>query len=157
MTCCTAAWATPKCRRICRRFIPSFQTGSRISFIVWLPLIRHVNGTARAGEHRRLLGVELTARNLESFSRSNPSIIDAVRLPTFEQSDRMAWPLPQIPLAAILAASMTPPHDPRFSADWGAAREKDVARRAAVEERWAKGEEQRQAESRRVYEASLRR
>ena len=69
----------------------------------------------------------------------------------------MIWPLPQIPLSAILAAAMTPPHDPRFSADWGAAREKDVARRAAVQERCAKEEEARQAESRRVYEASLRR
>jgi hypothetical protein len=116
-----------------------------------------VNGTASAGEHRRLLGVELTARNLDNFSHSNPSIIDAVRLPTFEQSDRMAWPLPQIPLAAILAASMTPPHDPRFSANWAAARDQDKARRADAEARWAKEKEMRQAESRRAYEASLRR
>jgi hypothetical protein len=34
---------------------------------------------------------------------------------------------------------------------------KDQARRAAVEARWAKEKEMRQAESRRAYEASLRR
>jgi hypothetical protein len=52
----------------------------------------------------------------------------------------MAWPPPKVPLGAIVAAAMTP-HDHRFSADWA------VGRR----------EEARQAESRRVYEASLRR
>jgi hypothetical protein len=35
--------------------------------------------------------------------------------------------------------------------------EQDMARRAATEARWAKEEEARQAESRRGYEASLRR
>ena len=69
----------------------------------------------------------------------------------------MAWPLPQIPLAALLAASMAPPPDARFTANWAAAREKDVARRAAVEARRVEEEEARQAESRRAYEASLRR
>ena len=40
-----------------------------------------VNGTAPAGESRRLPGVELTARGLENFSFSNPALTDAVKLP----------------------------------------------------------------------------
>jgi hypothetical protein len=52
---------------------------------------------------------------------------------------------------------MTPPHDPRFSADWAGAREQDRARRAAAEARRGKEEEARQAESKRAYEASMRR
>jgi hypothetical protein len=116
-----------------------------------------INGEAPAGEHRRLLGVELTARGLESFSISDPSLTEAAKLPDWTHSDRMAWPAPQAPLAAILAASMAAAPDARFSANWAAAREKDVARRTAVEARWVKEEEARQAESRRAYEASLRR
>jgi hypothetical protein len=53
--------------------------------------------------------------------------------------------------------SMVPPHDPRFSADWAAAQKEDNIRRAATEARWAEQEAARQAESKRAYEASLRR
>jgi hypothetical protein len=116
-----------------------------------------LNSEALSGEHRRLLGVELTARKLGSFTRNNHSLMDAVKLPDWADSDRMVWPPPQAPLAAILAASMAPPPDARFTANWAAAREKDVARRAAVEARWAKDEEARQEASRKTYEASLRR
>ena len=116
-----------------------------------------LDSEALSGEHRRLLGVELTARNLGSFTRSNPSLINAVKLPDWANSDRMVWPPPQAPLAALLAASMAPPPDARFTANWAAAREKDVARRAAVEARWAEEEAARQVASRKAYEASLRR
>ena len=115
------------------------------------------NGAALAGEHRRLLGVELTARQLESFSGYEPSIIEAVGLPDWAQSGQMAWPLPKIPLAVAVAEAMAPPSDARFGANWAAAREQDMARRAATEARWAKDEEARQAERKRTYEASLRR
>ena len=116
-----------------------------------------LNSEALSGEHRRLLGVELTARNLGSFTRSNPSLMDAVKLPDWANSDRMVWPPPQAPLAALLAASMAPPPDARFTANWAAARERDQARRAAAEERWAEEEASRQVASRIAYEASLRR
>jgi hypothetical protein len=116
-----------------------------------------VNGEAPTGEQRRLRGVELTARNLGSFSRYEPSILEAVKLPEWKHSGRMAWPPPKAPLAVVLAASMTPPPDPRFSADWAAARERDNARRKQEEERRAKEEEARQVESKRAYEGSLRR
>jgi hypothetical protein len=53
--------------------------------------------------------------------------------------------------------SMVPTHDPRYTADWAAAQKEDNVRRAANEARWAEEEAARQAESRRTYEASLRR
>jgi hypothetical protein len=74
-----------------------------------------INGKAPTGEHRRLRGVELTARNFESFSRSDPSIIDLVKLPDWTHRDRMIWPPLKTPLSVLVAASMTPPPDPRFS------------------------------------------
>ena len=51
----------------------------------------------------------------------------------------MAWPPPVTPMAVLVAEAMAPPPDARFTANWAAAREKDVARRAAVEARWARG------------------
>jgi hypothetical protein len=116
-----------------------------------------INGEAPAGDHRRLLGVELTARKLAGFSTESPSIAKELKLPDFDHSDRMAWPSLQPSLAESYAMSMMAPHDPRYSADWAAELEKDQARRAATEARWAEDEAARQAKSRRDYEASLRR
>jgi hypothetical protein len=116
-----------------------------------------IDGEAPAAEHRRLRGIELTARGLECFNRSSPSLTGAVTLPDWTDSARMVWPPPKIPLSVQVAASIAPQHDPRYSGDWAAARAKDGARRAANEARWAKEEEARKAESRRAYEASLRR
>jgi hypothetical protein len=104
-----------------------------------------------------LRGVELTARKLNSYSSFELSVIEGARLPDWKRSGRMAWPPPTIPLSVAVAEAMTPPSDPRFSADWTATREQDMARRATAEERWAKEEEARQMKSRRKYEASLRR
>ena len=116
-----------------------------------------VNGSAPPGEHRRLRQVELIARGLDNFNRANPPITKAVQLPDWTNSEKMAWPPPQPSLAAVFALSMVPSHDPRYTADWAAALEKDNARRAATEARWAEEEAARQEESRRAYEASLRR
>jgi hypothetical protein len=117
----------------------------------------HINREAPAGEYRRLRGVELTARGLDSFGISAPQLTETMKLPGWPQSDRMIWPPPQVPLAVLVAESMRPPDDPRFGPNWGAAREQDMARRAATEARWANEEEARQAESKRAYEASLQR
>ena len=62
-----------------------------------------VNADAPTSEHRRLLEVELTARKLESFSGYEPSIIEAVKLPDWPHSGRMAWPPPKIPLSVTVA------------------------------------------------------
>ena len=79
--------------------------------------VSRVNGSARAGEHRRLLGVELTARGLGNFTAADPSIARGVQLPDFERSSRMAWPPPQVPFAVLVAQSMVPAAHP--GADWG--------------------------------------
>jgi hypothetical protein len=65
-----------------------------------------VNSEAPNGESRRLLGVELAARNLKSFSRSEPSVVAGVKLPDWLQSDRMIWPPHKIPLSVRVAMSM---------------------------------------------------
>jgi hypothetical protein len=116
-----------------------------------------IDGEAPVGENRRLRGVELTARGLECFDRSSPSLTGAVALPDWTDSARMVWPPLKIPLSVQVAASIAPQHDPRYSGDWAGARAKDGARRAAFEARWAKEEEARKAESRRAHEVSLRR
>jgi predicted transcriptional regulator len=104
-----------------------------------------------------LLGAELVARDLERFTIREPSIARELKLPTFAPGQRLAWPPPQPALAVMVAQSMAPPYDPLYTADWAAAQKEDNARRAATEARWAEEEAARQAESRRRYEASLRR
>jgi hypothetical protein len=104
-----------------------------------------------------LLGAELVARDLERFKATEPSIAQELKLPTFAPGQRLAWPPPQPPIAALYAMSMVPTHDPRYTADWATAQTEDNVRRAATEARWAADEAARQAESRRNYEASLRR
>ncbi len=110
-----------------------------------------------AGVTQHLLGAELVARNLERFTNRTPSIAKTLQLPIFEPDQRLAWPPPQASVAELYAASMVPQRDPHFSADWAAAQKADNVRRAATEARWAEEEAARQAESRRSYEASLRR
>ena len=104
-----------------------------------------------------LLGAELVARDLERFKTTEPSIAQELKLPTFAPGQRLAWPPPQPSLAVMVAQSMAPPYDPRFSADWAAAQKADNVRRATNEKRWSEEEAARQAESKRQYEASLRR
>jgi hypothetical protein len=78
--------------------------------------ISRINGSAPTGEHRRLLGVELTARDLECFTTANPSIALAVQLPDFERSAVLAWPPPKPSMAVQVATSMTYGSHP--SANW---------------------------------------
>jgi hypothetical protein len=69
--------------------------------------VGRVNGSAPRGEHRRLLEVELTARGLDRFTVNyRPSIPGNVRLPDFEESAKMVWPRPEVPLGALVAWSM---------------------------------------------------
>ena len=119
--------------------------------------VSRINGSAPSGEHRRLLQVELVARGLNNFSRTTPPIPKGVQLVDWSASDQLIWPPPQPSIGVLYAMSMVPQRDPRYSNNWAAAVQEDNVRRAANEARWAEEEVQRQAESRRVYEASLRR
>ena len=65
-----------------------------------------VNGSASPCELRRLAGVELTARNLDNFSKAYPSIAKELRVPDFVHSDRTAWP-PQTPQPSLNSADPT--------------------------------------------------
>jgi hypothetical protein len=54
--------------------------------------VTRINGSAPAGEKRRLLGVELHARNLDRFTRDQPSIAKSCALPDWTHSSKGAWP-----------------------------------------------------------------
>jgi hypothetical protein len=86
-----------------------------------------VNATAPANEPRRLVGVELTARNLTAYSSTQPSISATIRLPDYDHSDHMAWPV-QRPndFAVAVAESMRAPRDVRHTSDWWRAAEADA-------------------------------
>jgi hypothetical protein len=126
------------------------------------------DGEARAcgysvGERKRPQASLLPCRDQHA---SWPAAAGAAALPTFDpvlvkhattkDDENGPWP-PQSSLAAAFAMSMVPTPDPRYTADWAAEVEKDTARRAATEKRWAEQEAARQAEAKRQYEASLRR
>jgi hypothetical protein len=114
-----------------------------------------VNSSAPSGEHRRLNCVELTARGLSKFTRTQPSIAKTIQLPEWEQSSTLAWPPPQPHFAATYAASTVPTFDPRYSADWWKVLEQDNAERAKVTQRRQAEAEAAQVASREAYEASL--
>src|SRR5208283_1743818 len=84
-----------------------------------------------SGVALHLLGAELVARDLERFRALEPSIAQELKLPTFAPGQRLAWPPPKPSMAVMVAMSMVPTHDPRYSADWAAAQKEDTARRAA--------------------------
>ena len=69
--------------------------------------VSRINGTAPDGEHRRLRGVELEARNLEHFTRDNPSLASTVELRSWDNSGKTLWPLTSSgSFAAAFASSM---------------------------------------------------
>jgi hypothetical protein len=95
--------------------------------------IDRVNHSAPSGEHRRLTGVECTARGITAFSTAVPSIAASVTLPDLENPGRTLWPPPQINPALL----QVPAPDPRFSSAWGEVRDEErrAEREKAVHER----------------------
>jgi len=77
--------------------------------------VGRINGSAPPGVALRLREVELVARDLESFTRDAPSITRELRLPDWDQSNKLAWPRPQMPLGVLvlqgLAAAVDHPGD----------------------------------------------
>ena len=104
------------------------------------------------GDGRWLLETELVARGLDHFRMHDLQIMRDLKLPQFEAGGQLAWP-PHRPVdwSSVVPVARHP------GADWAAAQEADNVRRGATEARWAEEEAARQAESRRTYEASLRR
>jgi hypothetical protein len=113
-----------------------------------------LHATRPASAKGFLLGVELTARNLDQFSRDSPELTKALRLPDFSNSAKLAYPPPQAS-AGWLIASAIPTSEPRYSRDWAAHAKADNARRVAQEQQNIEREDELKAEARRVYERSL--
>jgi hypothetical protein len=54
----------------------------------------------------RLRGVELVARNLDGFTRDQPSITNELGLRDWDHPAKTAWPPPQTPLAVVAVQGM---------------------------------------------------
>jgi hypothetical protein len=108
-----------------------------------------------AGGKGRLLSPELIARGIDEFSRDEPSVTRELRLPDWRNSERMVWPPRQPSPGVMIAESMLPNRDPRYTADWAAAKDAEIAARRAEEQQCIADEAARSAESKREYEASL--
>jgi hypothetical protein len=103
------------------------------------------------GVKGQLLGPELVAREMQGFSRDQPSIACELKLPDWVQSNKLAWPPRSTPLA-VLVAEGTPTDHPRNSADWYEVQKADIAKRAEEEQKRIEAEASLQEESKRAYE-----
>jgi hypothetical protein len=122
-----------------------------------------LNREAPPDEHRRLIDIELMARDLDAFSRDQPSILTTCTLPNFDNSAELLWPPRPPPFASLLA---TPPPfhpgrdwaDPKFAEMRAAEIKAEQARLAAYHESQTKLQEERHnAEERARFAASQRR
>ena len=117
---------------------------------------RRVNSGAPANEPRRLLGVELTARRMDTYTATQPSLSATVRLPDYAHSDTIVWPvLRPNDLAIQVAQSMAMPRDVRYSNEWWKASEADAAERRQIAERRAAQQHAADAARRAEYERNL--
>jgi len=87
--------------------------------------VTRIGGNAPSGERRRLAKVELAARNLASFTRAVPSIVDTLCLPPWSPG-APEWPMAR-PFNATIAAACAPrPFDRRYSPDWWQVKEEEA-------------------------------
>ena len=124
-----------------------------------------LHGRAPEGEPRRLADAELAARELPSYTASQPRLRDNLKLPDWSSPREIAFPID--PLAAFTrdasrvltnaVKAMERKHAALYGPDWfEAAKLRDEERRkeiAAVEEK----EMERRAKSQEQYYAALRR
>jgi hypothetical protein len=100
--------------------------------------VSRINGDAPDGEHRRLRSVELEARNLDRFTRDNPSLASTVELPDWDNSGKKLWPRSSSgSFAAMAVASMTVPHP---GVDWSTAEVREKRRKEIEKEQQRIGE-----------------
>jgi hypothetical protein len=69
-----------------------------------------------SGAKGQLLSAELKAHELSEFSRDEPSISRELKLPSWTESNKLAWPPPARPAGVVLAEAMSGDVDPRYSA-----------------------------------------
>ena len=89
-----------------------------------------------SGVPLHLAGAELTARRLNGFSTICPSIAEGLRIPDWQNSGRMVWPPPSVPLAVLATAVMSAPSS--TGPDWWTGREKRAVALRAEGERVAR-------------------
>ncbi len=110
-----------------------------------------------SGAKGQLLSAELKARELSEFSRDEPSISRELKLPSWTESNKLAWPPPARPVGVVLAEAMSGDVDPRYSAHWREALREQADRRIADEQRRLADEAARTAQEQRDYESFLTR
>jgi len=117
------------------RLVAAFQRAAAID-----QRVQQINSSAPRGEHRRLLGVELSARGLANFTIAVPSLAKMAQLPQFENSGRMAWPPRVVPDSVHIAENVaravgrmpSPVHDlPGYHAAQDAGRREEAEHTAA--------------------------
>jgi len=115
-----------------------------------------LHGSRPSGAKGTLLGAELVARDLDEFSRDTPSLTRELRLPDWQESNRLIWPPRELPASVLLAEAVAAVHDPRrYSSEWPEALREEKAKRIAEEQKRIEQEAARAAEDKAAYEASL--
>ena len=93
-----------------------------------------------SGVSLHLLGAELVARGLESFSIARPSIVEQLQLPNFDHSGQTLWPR-LVPLNPVLIAPVVAGDPRQHSADWWKVKEEEARAVTERQEREAADEE----------------
>jgi hypothetical protein len=89
--------------------------------------VSRLNRSAPSG-WAHVLGPELKARGLTSFSSTNPRMGQDMKLPSWGHSEIMSWPI----RPAVFTPAFSPPsYDDRYSADWSRAQSRANAERHA--------------------------
>ncbi len=115
-----------------------------------------LHGSRPANAKGFLKGAELTARKLDDFTRDQPSIVRELRLPSWTDSSRMAWPPRETPASVLLAESIASQGDPRrHSGEWYRVLAEDVERRKAEEQQRIEAAQRGVAADKAAYERSL--
>jgi hypothetical protein len=70
--------------------------------------VSRINASAPSFEHRRLRGVELTARGIDNFGLNDRPIAETLQLPALVRGygSATAWPPPTVPFSVQLASSV---------------------------------------------------
>jgi hypothetical protein len=123
--------------------------------------IDQLNSQAPYGEQRRLVGAELRARGLQSYSAAQPRLREHLKLPDWHEPHRIAFP-PPVPLLSPyveamvgLAQAIERKEAGLYSDNWFAAQQYADEQARAERDRVAEIEAKQQAEARRRYEQAL--
>jgi hypothetical protein len=98
--------------------------------------VQRVNAANPTGSEP-LKSVECHARGIPALSRSQPSIISTTQLPQWSDSQRMLWPPPRVPMGVLVAESMAPAPDKRYSDRWYESQGERRAEQEAEQQRTA--------------------